>query len=94
MFGVSFLTLVVVLWAAVTVAFLAAMMWRTLLGFREEGVLNLAGAQTQQATEQEAVIKRVERATLWAKGFGFASLALLALAGGTWVYRALGTFGG
>lgn len=35
MFGASFLTVVLILWAAVTIGFIGVMIWRSLIGLRE-----------------------------------------------------------
>ena len=44
------------------------------------------------ACEGRDPIAKVERLTLWAKCFGFTSLALLVVAGGILAYRAVQTF--
>ena len=88
MFGVSLFTLLLIVWAAVTMAFLAVLAWKSLIGMREENIVILDPAEAKQAAEQQQVTATVERLTWWVKAFGFASLALLLMLGCMWAYRA------
>jgi hypothetical protein len=90
----SLLTVLLILWAAVTVAFLAVMAVKSLTGLREEDTVILDPAEDRRAAEQQAIVARVERLTMWAKRFGLTSAALLVLAGGVWIYRAMLAFNG
>jgi uncharacterized membrane protein len=87
-------TLLLIAWATVTAAFAAVMAWKSMIGFREEDVVILDPAEAKQAEEQQHLIARIERLTRWAKGFGFASLALLLAVGGVWAYRGYVAFNG
>jgi hypothetical protein len=92
MFGSSVLTLVVVLWGVATVGFIAVMIWKSFVGRREEDIVILDPAEALQFAEQQVIISKVERLTLWAKCFGFTSLGLLVVAGGIVAYKAVLTF--
>lgn len=81
------LTVSLIVWGAVTAVFIALMIWKSLAGFNEDNVVRLDPAEDRQAAEQQKVVAHVEQVTLWAKRFGFASLALLGVAGGLWAYR-------
>ena len=94
MFGASLFTVLLVVWAAVTLAFVAVMAWKSLVGLREEDVVILDPAEAKQAEEQQQLVARIERLTVWAKTFGFASLALLLVVGGVWAYRGYLAFTG
>lgn len=94
MFGASLFTLLLIAWVAVTLVFLAVMAWKSLIGMREEDVVILDPAESTRAAEQQQVIATVERLTFWAKVFGFASLALLLMIGGTLAYRGYVGFNG
>jgi hypothetical protein len=94
MFGASLFTLLLVVWAAVTLVFVAVMAWKSLVGLREEDVVILDPAEAKQAEEQQQLVARIERLTVWAKTFGFASLALLLVVGGVWAYRGYLAFTG
>ncbi len=90
----SMLTGLWVLWAAITLAFIVVMIWKSLVGLKEEDVVILDPAEDSLASEQKITVARVERLALWAKGFGFTSLAVLILTCGLSLYRALHAMGG
>lgn len=94
MSGASFLTLSWIIWGSVTAVFVALMIWRSLVGFKEEDIVILDPAEAQRAAAQQLIVAKVERVTLWAKCFGFASLALLLVSGGILVYRGFIAFNG
>ncbi len=94
MSGVSFLTFSWIVWGAVTTVFVLLMIWRSLVGLREDNVVILDPNESKQLTEQQQIVARIERVTAWARGFGYASAALLVLAGGIWVYRGYVAFSG
>lgn len=94
MFGASFLNWIWVAWGSVTAVFVALMIWKSLVGMREDDVLVLDPAGERQAAEQQMIVARVERLTLWAKRFGFASIGLLLVSGCVWVYRGIQAFNG
>jgi hypothetical protein len=87
MSGASILTVSWIIWGAVTGVFIILMIWKSLVSFQEDNVVLLDPAEDRQAAEQKLIVARVERVTLWAKRFGFASLGLLVLVGGVWAYR-------
>lgn len=66
------LSSVLILWAAVTVALVAVML--------------LTEGEDEEAAEQQEIIARMERLASWAKVLGIASLFLLLVAGGIWIY--------
>ncbi len=69
-----------ILGAAVGLAFAVVMIWKTLAGLKEEDVVILDPAEDNLANEQRDTVARVERLTLWAKGFGFSALGILVVA--------------
>jgi hypothetical protein len=94
MLGASVLSVLLIVWTAVTLAFVAVMAWKSLIGMREADVVILDPAEAQQAVEQQHVIAKVERLTRWAKAFGALSLALLFVLAGIWAYRGYLAFSG
>jgi hypothetical protein len=80
------LSSVLILWAAVTVAFVAVMIWKSVAGIKEEDTLLLSEGEAKEAAEQQALIARMERLASWAKVLGIALLVLLLVAGGVWIY--------
>ena len=94
MSGASLLSFSWIAWGAVTTVFVILMIWKSLVGLREDNIVILDEAETRQAADQQLTIARVQRVTAWAKGFGFASLGLLVLAGVVWAYRGYLAFTG
>lgn len=94
MSGASFLTVTWIAWGTVTAIFVVLLIWKSLVGMREDDVLILDPAQSRQADERQMVVARVERITAWTKRVGFVSLALLLVSGGIWVYRGVIAFNG
>ena len=72
--------------------FVAVMIWKSFTGRKEEDIVILDPAEAPQLAEQQAIIAKMERLTLWAKRFGLTSLALLVVTGGILAYRAVQTF--
>jgi hypothetical protein len=92
MFGSSVLTVLWILWAAATAVFSAVMIWRSLVGSKEEDVLFLAPAEERMAEEQREIVARVERLTSYAMVSGISSVILLVALGSVWLFRGLGSF--
>jgi hypothetical protein len=90
----SLLIPIMTIWGIVTAVFLALVIWKSIIGFREEDIVILDEAEAKQAAEQKVVVAKIEKLAGWVKRFGFASLAFLVLAGGIWVYRAMSVFNG
>jgi hypothetical protein len=83
------LTSVLIVWAAVTVAFVAVMIWKSFVGINEEDTLLLSEGEAKEAAEQQELIAKVERLASVAKVLGIASVVLLVVAGGIWIYPGL-----
>ncbi len=92
MFGSSLLTVLWILWAVATAAFLAVMIWRSLVASKEEDVLFLAPAEERMAEEQREIVTKVERLTSYAMISGISSVVLLVALGSMWLYRGLSSF--
>ncbi|MFB3826681.1 MAG: hypothetical protein ACE15B_07920 [Bryobacteraceae bacterium] len=86
------LLITIIAWAAVTVVFVILMIYRSLIAMHEDDQLFLGDAPTQMEAEQQKVVRKLERLSPYTKGFGFASLGLLMLGAGIWVYQALQGF--
>jgi len=92
MSGASLLTVTWIAWGTVTAIFVVLLIWKSLVGLREDDVLILDPAQSRQAEEKQMAIARVERITSWTKLAGFVSLGLLLICGSVWVYRGVVAF--
>ncbi|MFN8009393.1 MAG: hypothetical protein U0V70_20655 [Terriglobia bacterium] len=87
--AITSFTLLLILWGAITAAFIGLMIWKSLVGMREEDQIFLDDAEAGFAKEQREIIDKVRRITTYAKGFGFTSAGLLLIIAGIWVYRGL-----
>ena len=90
----SLFTVLLVVWGAVTLAFLAVMAYKSLVGMHEEDVVILDPAEAHLVSEQQQVIATMVRLTRWAKTFGFASLGLMIIVGGIYAYQGYLAFNG
>ncbi len=89
MSGVTSFTLLLILWGAITVVFIGLMIWKSLVGMREDDQIFLDDAEAGFAKEQREIVAKVKRITTYAKGFGFASAGLLLVIAGIVMYRGL-----
>ena len=89
MFGIPPFTWLSIVWGAITAVLVVLMIWRSLVGMREDDQIYLDETEDRLANEQRQIVARVERITTYAKAFGFASGALLLVIVGVWIYRGL-----
>ena len=85
----SSLTTLWIIWGAITAIFLALLMYRSLIGMKEEDQIFLDPAEASLENEQKQLVKRIERLSPYIKGFGFASAVSLAGILGLWTYPVL-----
>jgi hypothetical protein len=90
--ALSLLTILTVLWVAVTIIFLSLLLYRSLVGMKEEDTLILSAAESKLEEEQKQIQDRLHHIQPYLRGFGWSSLALLVAVGGIWVYRGLKDF--
>lgn len=88
-FELNLLTILLILWAAVTVALVLLWIYRSILEDKEEDHLILDKAEEHIAKEQREVLQRIERLTrpLWV--LGVLSGVLLLVIAGVWVWEGL-----
>jgi hypothetical protein len=89
MFGASFLNLIWIAWGVVTTVFVVLMIWKSVAGVPEDNFVTLDAAQRRPASQHQAIVARAERLARLAKYCGYASLGLLLISGGVWVYRGI-----
>jgi hypothetical protein len=89
MFGASFLTLIWVAWGVVTAVFVVMMIWKSVIGVPADSIAGFGAAQGQADSQHQATVAKAERLSRLAKYCGFASLGLLLISGGVWVYRGI-----
>jgi hypothetical protein len=88
----SALTVLTVAWAAVTIIFLSLLLYRSLVGMKEEDTLILSAAESKLEEEQREIQNRLQHIQPYLRVFGWTSAALLAAVAGIWVYRGLKDF--
>ncbi len=81
----SALEIVLILWAAVTVLFIGLLMYRSLVGMKEEDTLILSAAETKMEEEQRQILVKLSRIRPYLLGLGWTSGVLLVAVLGLWV---------
>ena len=89
MFGASFLTLIWIAWGVITAVFVVLMIWKSVTGVPADSIVIFGAAERQAVSQHQAIVARAERLARLAKYCGFASLGLLLISGGVWVYRGI-----
>jgi hypothetical protein len=89
MFGASFIALIWIAWGLVTAVFVVLLIWKSVTGVPEENFVILDAAQRRSDSQHLAIVAKAERLSRLAKYFGLASLGLLLISGGGWVYRGI-----
>jgi len=92
--GASILNVLLVMWAAVTLVFGALLMWKYLVGMREDNMVILNAAEAGMAAEQQEITAKIERIAGWVKVSGVASLIFLMGVAAIFVHRAWIAFNG
>ena len=92
LFGATPLTVMLVIRGIVTLVFIGLVIYRSLVGMREEDQLFLGSSVLEG--QQREIVAKLDRITPYLKGFGWASAGLLLLIGGFWVYQAFTYFQG
>jgi hypothetical protein len=84
------LNVLIVTWASVTLVLVALLIYRALIGLREDDQLFLASGQEHSAHEQQAVQARISKVNLFAVWLGALSGVLLIGMAAMWVYANIG----
>lgn len=79
-----------VTWASVTVILVGLLIYRALIGLREEDQLFLASGEEHLAREQQVLQARITNVNKAAVGLGILSALLLIGVAGMWVYANMG----
>jgi hypothetical protein len=81
-----------VVWGVITGAFMALLIWRTLLASHEDDQIFLDAAQEHMAREQRELVAKIMRLSKPIATTGIASGALFLVIGGMWLYNGLKNF--
>ena len=87
LFAVTPMMVMLVAWGIVTFVFIGLMIYRSVIGMREEDQLYLNS--TVLEGQQREIVAKLDRISPYLKGFGWASVGLLFLVGGYSMYQAL-----
>jgi hypothetical protein len=89
-FALTPLTAMLVVWGIVTCVFIGLMIYRSVIGMREEDQLHLASSVLEG--QQREIVAKLDRIAPYTKSFGWASAGLLLLIAGFAVYQAFTRF--
>ena len=79
MSAISPIYAMLIAWGAVTAVFIVLLIYRSLISMKEDDQLFLGAGEAQLEQEQREVITRLPRLSPYMKGFGIASVGLLAI---------------
>lgn len=88
----STLEMLAIFWGAVTAVLLVALIYRSNLETREEDQLFLDPAEETMASEQRAILAKIEKLNMPIKGLWALSGGLLLVIAGIWVWRGFQNF--
>ena len=91
-FGITPLTAMLGIWGIVTCVLIGLVIYRSVIGAREEDQLFLSSSVLE--AQQKEIVAKLDRITLYTKGFGWASAILLLLIAGVLLYQAFTHFQG
>ena len=74
-------------WGVVTAVLLGLVIYRTVVGFHEEGQIFLDRAEAAMAQEQVITLKRINVLDHYIKGIGLISGMILLIMAGIWLYH-------
>lgn len=80
------MTLLLIVWSALTVVLILLLIYRGTLTMHEDDQLFLDDAESHMAKEQEALLIRMNRLTPWVRIFGACSALLIMVIAGLFVY--------
>ena len=89
MSDLSPLEMLLIIWAVVTVLFVGLLIYRSLVGMKEEDTLILSAAEAKMEQEQRLILTRLSQIRPYLLGLGWSSGLLLAAILGLWVFQKL-----
>jgi hypothetical protein len=79
--------IVAAIWGAVTIAYFALFLYRSVVGMKEEDTLYLSVGEERLAAEQREVMKRIYKLDAYSKKIGYAALTMTVVLAGMWVFN-------
>lgn len=86
---VNYLVTLWIVWAVVTAMLVGLMIYRSLIGLKEDDQLFLDSAENKLEAEQQALQKRLQRLRPFIASLAVVSVLVLCTIGGIWVYRGI-----
>ena len=83
------LTPLLIVWGAITVIFIGLMIYKSMLGLKEEDIVILDEAEQRMVEEQQQIIAKIQKLESIVKWFGIASGVLILLIGALWIYQGI-----
>ena len=77
---------VAVIWGAVMVVYVALLIFRSVIGMKEEDTLYLSAGEERMAAEQRQIMKRITKVDSYTHAVGWAALAVTVILAGMWIY--------
>ncbi len=87
----SLLVILLAVWGVITGALILLMIYRSVVGMKEDDQLFLSAAESHLEREQQEVLHSLKRTAPYVKLLGATSGVLLAIIAGVWVYQGLTT---
>ena len=85
----SLLEIVTIIWAVVTLLYFALLLYRSLVGMKEEDTLYLSAGESRMAAEQHEVMKRITKLDGYSHKLGWVAIAMTILLAAAWAYDAM-----
>jgi len=85
------LTRLFMVWIAITLVWVTLLMYRGMLGRKEEDQVFLTHGEERLSHEQEMISHKLNKISPYLKWLGVLSLALLLVVGALWIYQGLRT---
>jgi hypothetical protein len=89
MFAASSLTALLILWAAVTTVLVLLLVYRSVIGMKEEDQLFLDPSQASLEADQKAIMNKLARVAPYTKALSILSGVLLLAIAGLWIYKGI-----
>jgi hypothetical protein len=83
----SLFVLLLSIWAVITGSLILLVIYRSIVGLKEDDQLFIGRSEAKFAAEQGEVLSRLNRTEPYVRYLGVASGVLLALIGGLWFYQ-------
>jgi len=88
-FGLSLLTILLIVWAVFTSALILLMIYRSIVEMHEDDQLFLDDSQTQAKEEQTETLARLQKLRPYIRALSAVSGVLILVIAGIWLYQGI-----